>query len=428
MSGPWFTPIATMSDGWPGSGNGGLGAVATDSEGNVYASGYLWGSYDGGMTTGQNPAIVVVKLDASGAITWLRTFETPQPSGAAIALDAGGNVVITGSYQGTIDFGAGGMTSTGNADIFVVSLEPVAGALRWAHSYGGTSVDEPTDLTVSPTGDITVLGLAGEIIDLGSGPITTPGMFAAFFDTNGASSKKTLAFGGSPACLLGRYASSGNLLLAGGVRQSAATFGAGGKAVTPASPGSGNSDIFFASIDASGNNVFTRHVTSTGANSASVCSLAITPDDGFVVSGNVLAGSDLGDGNATPNGNFLARYTATNTLGWATFPTTQLGSLQPLGAGVAATGDVFFAGYMTGKTDFGGGPISSGNADNAGFLLHMTSTGTYVDAEPYADSTFNALAMNPSSSPVVVGAFTDGANFGAGALSGIGALVATLPP
>ena len=49
-----------------------------------------------------------------------------------VAVDGSGNVHITGRFQGTVDFGAGNVTSAGGNDVFVTKLNS-AGAHQMSH-------------------------------------------------------------------------------------------------------------------------------------------------------------------------------------------------------------------------------------------------------------------------------------------------------
>ena len=74
---------------------------------------------------------VVSKLDAkTGAEMWRRsvmgTFlandeceDEALNQALAVAVDGSGDVIATGSFAGTVDFGGGGLTSSGGADIFL---------------------------------------------------------------------------------------------------------------------------------------------------------------------------------------------------------------------------------------------------------------------------------------------------------------------
>jgi len=44
--------------------------------------------------------------------------------GQAAATDSAGNVVVTGFFQGIVNFGGGALYSTGSLDAFVLKLAP----------------------------------------------------------------------------------------------------------------------------------------------------------------------------------------------------------------------------------------------------------------------------------------------------------------
>jgi hypothetical protein len=44
--------------------------------------------------------------------------------GLHVAADASGNVLVTGRFERTVDFGGGPLTSTGGDDVFLLKLHP----------------------------------------------------------------------------------------------------------------------------------------------------------------------------------------------------------------------------------------------------------------------------------------------------------------
>ena len=80
----------------------------------------------GALSTVGSGDIFVAKLSgASGAQLWSRRFGGPaNESGKAVAIDGSGNVVTTGWFAATVDFGGGPLTSAGGSDVFVVDLTP----------------------------------------------------------------------------------------------------------------------------------------------------------------------------------------------------------------------------------------------------------------------------------------------------------------
>jgi hypothetical protein len=107
-------------------------SIATDKTGNIYLTGYLYGQAQFGMTPMLNTAgstdVFLARLDPSGAPVWAKLFgddQTQMPGGVGVN-PLTQRVVLTGSTQGNISFGAAAPTlkSAGGFDIFVASFYP----------------------------------------------------------------------------------------------------------------------------------------------------------------------------------------------------------------------------------------------------------------------------------------------------------------
>jgi hypothetical protein len=155
---------------------GGLGdqtcnAVAFDDAGNVV----ITGAHKGTLTfpplaaltnpTGSNSWTYVAKLDGlTGAPIAAATFggstTTSRQTARAIATDAGGNIAVTGQFQGTALFGATpALAATGTSlDVFTVkfnsSLVPV-----WSNRLGGTAADDSRAVAIDSIGQVWVTGV-----------------------------------------------------------------------------------------------------------------------------------------------------------------------------------------------------------------------------------------------------------------------------
>jgi hypothetical protein len=123
------------------AGQAGLG-IAFDSSGAMILTGQMSGnvSFDAGQTTlmATSPNVFLVKLASGAAGSWSQLIASTAPaSGNAVAVDGQDDISVTGSYQGTINFGGanGAHTSAGGNDIFVAKLAP-GGAPLWSSSYG----------------------------------------------------------------------------------------------------------------------------------------------------------------------------------------------------------------------------------------------------------------------------------------------------
>lgn len=116
-------------------------AVVVDSSGNTY----VCGDSDpyGGFRN-----LYVGKFNSSGTNLWWKVYFGQQNNSRAtdLVLDKDGNLLITGWISGLVDFG-GGHTQDGGqyGSIFVLKLEPTAGACIWSTAFGGNVVDLPGD-------------------------------------------------------------------------------------------------------------------------------------------------------------------------------------------------------------------------------------------------------------------------------------------
>src|SRR5262249_5292200 len=115
---------------WAGAMGGTSGTwsngIAVDSSGNVYTTGEFYGTadFDPGSgtynltTVASSLEVWVSKLDASGNFVWAGAVQstgyTENDYAYSLAVDAAGNVLLTGSFQDAADFDPG----SGQLDLF----------------------------------------------------------------------------------------------------------------------------------------------------------------------------------------------------------------------------------------------------------------------------------------------------------------------
>lgn len=174
---------------------GGIGAAYqsdVDDAGNVY----LGASYSAGIVDfGCGPLVpagdydaLVAKLDPAGNCLWSKRFGDAafqQTSGAAV--DASGNVIITGILNGTTDFGGGPLTSNGGQDVFVAKFDAVGNHL-WSKRFGSAGNQLGMGIATSKTGDIAIIGYFGGTLDFDANPMISAGGedgFVAVLDASG---------------------------------------------------------------------------------------------------------------------------------------------------------------------------------------------------------------------------------------------------
>lgn len=140
--------------------------------------------------------VYVLKTNSEGGYEWAVNMGGDSfDYGVGITTDTDGNVYVTGYYDGTVDFdpGAGvtNITALGGGDIFILKLNS-DGEFLWAKSVGGIGYEESTAIAVSSTGTVTVLGYFYEPADFNPGPdeyiLTSAGASDTFLvnlDANG---------------------------------------------------------------------------------------------------------------------------------------------------------------------------------------------------------------------------------------------------
>ncbi len=131
----------------------------------------------------------ILKLSSSGEFIWAKEFDNPTtvefshfdyPYG--LATDLQDNVLISGSYEGTLDFdpsdNENSVTSNNNSiDIYLVKLNS-DGELQWAHSIGSNSTvtsadrDEGHSVATDNLGNIYLGGTFTKTIDMDPSPST----------------------------------------------------------------------------------------------------------------------------------------------------------------------------------------------------------------------------------------------------------------
>ena len=119
--------------------------------------------------------IFVLKLNSSGTFQWVQTYGgTSNDRGQNIQLDSSNNPIIVGQFQETTDFGSGNITSSGSTDIFVLKLNS-SGTFQWVQTYGDSTGDSGTGVAVDSSDNILISGYFQGTVDFGGGDVTSIG-------------------------------------------------------------------------------------------------------------------------------------------------------------------------------------------------------------------------------------------------------------
>lgn len=143
--------------------------VKTDSDGNVYVTGYFTGTTDFDpssntfeLTSVGTEDIFVLKLDSNGNFLWAKSMGGTQNDEAfSLNIDAFGDLLIVGYFEGIADFDPGvtefNLTSDGDKDVFIVKLSS-NGNLLWASAIGGNLWDAARGIVSDGAGNVLISG------------------------------------------------------------------------------------------------------------------------------------------------------------------------------------------------------------------------------------------------------------------------------
>lgn len=151
--------------------------VATDAEGNVFVLAAGSGAMDfggGPLVAAGDQDVFIAKLNGNGEHVWSRRYGSPggTAEGTSVAVDGGGNVILTGAFTGQINFGGGMLPSAGGKDVFLVKLSK-DGMHVWSRRYGDGDSQAATAIALA--GSLFLTGYFGGAVDFGSGTLTSAG-------------------------------------------------------------------------------------------------------------------------------------------------------------------------------------------------------------------------------------------------------------
>jgi hypothetical protein len=143
------------------------GGVAVDPAGNVTMAGSFenkgsisFGEKDDHFSLGEAD-VFVARFDGAGKLAWAKTYGGERIDvGYAVKVDGAGNAIVTGWFEGTVDFGKGGTVSSKNLnkDVFVLKLN-TKGESVWLQTFGDKDHDQGRALALDDKGNAYVTGL-----------------------------------------------------------------------------------------------------------------------------------------------------------------------------------------------------------------------------------------------------------------------------
>ncbi len=142
--------------------------LAVDSQNNIVAVGSVTGGTSEQSPLGGTD-VFVAKLDSGGKLLWQQLMGGSSDDGASVVtVLADDSIVFGGSFQGNASLAGVPLASAGGVDGFVAHIDP-AGSPKWALGFGSAGLDQVEALAVAAGGEVLVAGEVSGGVDLGGG-------------------------------------------------------------------------------------------------------------------------------------------------------------------------------------------------------------------------------------------------------------------
>ncbi|GAB2848595.1 hypothetical protein GCM10027044_04620 [Hymenobacter ruber] len=400
--------------------------VVADANGNSYVTGSFQGTAQFGSFTLTSPAQTnqpyVAKLNASGTYQWVTTVSSwGRGAGQALALDAAGNVYVTGNFDGPLTFGPTTLQASNSSnDVFVAKLSP-GGAWLWAAGGGGYSLDVGRAIAVNASGLVFVAGQIRDQATFGNTPAVQATLgfadiFVAALDAATGTWQWSRCAAGNPATTAANsYGWSLGLDAAGALYLTGSFTGPASFGSTTLTATGTSNDIFVAKLSAAGAWLWARQA---GGNGTDECRALAVDGAGNVYltgwySGPATFGSTTLTGSAR---GYVAKLDAAGNWLWANpMASTSGNSVFSKGIALDATGQkVFIMGNFSGTLGLGTlSRTAVGPFDQ--YVAGLDAAGNWQWMQQASSSNrlvMNALAADPAGVLYTVGYALGDATFG----------------
>jgi hypothetical protein len=406
-----------------GAGNDVNFGLAVDQLGNIVIAGRFQGTVAFGaiaLTSAGGFDGYLAKLDPAGNVLWARQFGSfGTDRGEALAVDANGNIVLVGTFSGTLTLGTvPPLTAVSTSDGFVAKFDP-AGNCLWARRMGGASGTAGGALAIAPNGTIAACGYYVGAFTISGSALTVAGagvadVFFVTLDPNGLPTQlKGFGAPGTDGASSVVADPAGGFVLSG-VFQNTVTFG------TATLSALTESDLFVVKLDVASNVVWAR---SFGGRMADNPAVTMGPGGTVVVTGSFIGTMTFDAPLTSAAGSadaFLALLEPTGAPRWSR---RFGGTSTDVARTVAVRGDrIVIGGYFGGVIDFGGGSLMAESID--AFLAVFDANGVYQHAERFGgpgQTLGVSVAVTSDNALLLAGMISGNVEFGGTLLTSDGA-------
>lgn len=382
---------------WAVSAGGYCRAISQDINVDVEGNIYITGSFDGTANFGQiqlesngKTDVFVAKLDSSGSWLWAtRAGGLYYDYSQGIEVDENENVFLTGYFMGSAVFGSTTLISKGSADIFVAKLNP-SGDFLWAVSAGGIKTDLCYDISVDLNGNSYITGYFNDISSFGDINLSSLGdtdVYIAKLNPSGNYLWAVSGGGTSTDVAYDIVVDDEQFIYVTGFFYYAASFG------SISMTADDNADLFLVKLDYDGN--WLQGVDSDGNSYESGYSIDINESGNIYVTGCFYEDAIFGESTFISNGNrdvFVAKLNSNLEWQWAK---SGGGIYADIGHGISSdsSGNCYVTGEFLLSPSFDSNLLKSNGIKDI-FILKL-SEDLSVQPDLFCDGDFNWNDVKP---------------------------------
>lgn len=402
---------------------------------------YITGSFNGMVDFDPNAGIkdlfsyglgdaFITKLDANGNLLWaLNIGGDSLVTGKVVATDYLGNVFITGTYMGKVDFDPGVSTYTLYSHVnetFILKLTP-SGEFVWVKKFDGTLESYPNSIAVDQSGNIVITGYYSGTIDfdpsINTYSLSSQASSADIFITklDGSGNFIWAKSFGSPAADAGWATTTNSLgeVFATGHFKETIDFDPSINTFNLTDAGGG--DIFVLKLDASGNFNWAKRIGGTSTDYG--LSIFLDQSENVYTTGWFTGTSDFDPGlntysltSAGMNDIFVTKFDSNGNFIWAK---NFGGPANDNGTSIYVDnlGLSYVVGWFAGLADFNP-DINSFNLQSNGstdaFILKLGINGDFLWAKnigSIGNDACNSIVVDESGNVYTTGSFNSTVDF-----------------
>jgi hypothetical protein len=346
-------------------------------------------------------------------------------------VDASGNVINTGFFQGAADFDPGpGVYSLGSTSFYktaFISKVDAMGNFAWAVKLDGTTHNYCTSVVTDAAGNVYAAGYFGTTVDFDPGPSVytmTPASINHRIFVIKLSSAGNFVWarnlGGNPRAIDSKchlaIDQSSNLYVSDSFTGTA-DFDPGAASFNLTSNGS--SDVFVTKLDASGNFLWAKNIGGPGVEDCSA--IETDAQNNLYMAGQFEGMVDMDPGTASTSlsslGNsdaFILKLDASGNFAWAK-KIGDIGKDYPVSMDIDAAGNICTTGYFENIVDFNPAFAIANLDASTGkyFILKLDQSGNYMWAVNIAGE-ISAVAVSPAGQVFAAGSFAGTVDFDPG--------------